>query len=241
MQFASIIKHTLRHAGIEVRRYGIQTSTNAQLARILGYFDVDLVFDVGAHEGQYAKGLRSLGYHGRIVSFEPQSAVHARLLAASRSDPAWEVAPRTAVGDHDGELILNVSAHSLSSSILEMLPLHEQAAPGSGTIGTEQVPVKRLDQLALPYLRNTRSLLLKIDTQGYERHVLNGANEVLEKTKLLQIELSLAPLYAEQPLFDEMRQILLSLGFRLYAVFPGYVHERTGETLQVDGLFTRYP
>jgi len=241
MRFASLIKQALRHSGIEARRFGVQTSPDAQLGRILDYFRIDLVFDVGAHEGQYSKGLRALGYHGRIVSYEPQTAVYARLVEVSRSDRMWEVAPRTAVGDHDGDLVMHISAHSLSSSILEMLPLHEQAAPGSGIVGTERVPIRSLDQLAPPYFRDAQNILLKIDTQGYEQHVLKGANGILEKIALIQTELSFAPLYAGQPLFDEMRQTLLSLGFRLYALFPGYVHEKTGETLQVDGLFVRGP
>src|SRR4030067_262167 len=104
MQLGSIIKQVLRRAGIEARRYGVQTSPDAQLGRILEYLGIDLVFDIGAHEGQYAKGLRALGYHGRIVSFEPQETVYKRLIETSRGDPSWEVAPRAAVGDHNGEL-----------------------------------------------------------------------------------------------------------------------------------------
>ena len=118
-----------------------------------------------------------------------------------------------------------------------MLPLHEQAAPGSGIIGTERVPVRCLDLVAPPYFRDAQHVLLKIDTQGYEQHVLKGAKGILEKIVLIQTELSFAPLYAGQPLFDEMRQTLLSLGFRLYALFPGYAHEKTGETMQIDVLF----
>lgn len=240
MRLTSIIKKVLRHVGVEARRYGVQTSPDAQLGRILNHFGVDLIFDVGAHEGQYAKALRMLGYCGRIVSFEPQAVVYARLLEASRNDPMWEVAPRGAVGDQDQDLVLHISAHSLSSSILEMLPLHEQAAPGSEIIATERVQVRTLDQLAPLYIRDAQNIFLKIDTQGYEHHVLNGANRILNKIKLIQAELSLVPLYADQLLFDEMRESLLSLGFRLYALFPGYVHEKTGETLQVDGLFVRH-
>jgi hypothetical protein len=29
------------------------------------------------------------------------------------------------------------------------------------------------------------------------------------------------------------------MGFVLFAIFPGYVHERTGQTLQIEGFFVR--
>lgn len=239
MHFSPIIKAALRRLGIEVRRFTVQTSSNAQLAQILRCFQIDLVLDVGAHEGQYALTLRELGYRGRIVSFEPLAAAHARLIQASRGDPAWQVADRVALGEADGETILHVSAHSLSSSVLEMLPLHKQAAAGSEIIGREPVPLARLDRIAIPYFGGARAVLLKIDTQGYEDQVLRGARGILERIAVIQVELSLAPLYAGQPLWDAMRGALENMGFELFALFPGYVHAITGRTLQVDGLFVR--
>ena len=88
-------------------------------------------------------------------------------------------------------------------------------------------------------MTGAKSVLLKIDTQGYEDRVLIGAAGVLDKLTALQVELSLVPLYAGQPLFDEMRKKIEMMGFVLFAIFPGYVHERTGQTLQIDGFFVR--
>jgi FkbM family methyltransferase len=234
-----VIKRLARAAGYEIRRYTVQRSPDAQLARLLAHLGFDLVLDVGANEGQYVRTLRAIGYRGRVASFEPLSSAHARLKAAALSDPLWEVAPRMALGATEGEVLLNISGHSLSSSILEMLPEHERAAPGTATVGTEVVPLARLDRVGPAYLRDARSVLLKIDTQGYEDKVVAGAQGILDRISAIQTELSFVPLYSGQPLFDDMRNRLGGLGFELYAVFPGYVHEETGQTLQADGFFVR--
>ncbi len=233
------LRNVLRKAGIEAYRYSIHTSTGAQLDRLLKHCHIDLVLDVGANSGQYAAGLRAHGYAGRIVSFEPLAAAHARLTAAARGDPRWSIAPRMALGDADGTVDLHVAANSFSSSILDMLPEHERAAPGSGYVASETVPLKRLDDVADGFLAGARRVLLKIDTQGYEDRVLAGAAALLGKLAAIQTELSLVPLYAGQPLFDDMRRKIEALGFELFAVFPGYVHEQTGQTLQLDGFFLR--
>jgi FkbM family methyltransferase len=233
------IRKLLRGAGIEAYRYSVHTSAGAQLDCLLKHCHIDLVLDVGANGGHFARELRAHGYSGKIVSFEPLSAAHAQLVHAAKRDPRWEAAPQMALGDTEGTIDIHVAGNSLSSSILEMLPAHERAAPGSAFIGSEKVALRRLDQVAPDYLGAAKSVLLKIDTQGYEDRVLNGAIEILDKVTAIQLELSLIPLYAGQPLLDEMREKIEMLGFELFAVFPGYVHEQTGQTLQLDGFFLR--
>lgn len=233
------IRRLLRKAGIEIYRYSVHTSTGAQINRLLNNFGIDLVLDVGANAGQYATELRSNGYLGRIVSFEPLSSAHARLRRTALNDSAWQVAPRMALGAEGGEAKIHVAGNSLSSSILEMLSRHERAAPDSKIVSNENVPLHRLDAVAGEFILEARSILLKIDTQGYEDRVLSGAAGILAKVVAIQCELSLVPLYADQRLFDQMRAGLGDMGFELFALFPGYVHEETGQTLQLDGFFVR--
>ncbi len=233
------LRNLLRKTGIEAYRYTVQTSSGAQLQRLLQSCRIDLVFDVGANRGHYARELRANGYGGRIVSFEPLATAHEDLEQEARGDAHWQVAPRMALGASNGEIALHVAGNSLSSSILDMLPEHVRAAPGSGFVSNETVPLKRLDHVAAEFLNGAARVLLKIDTQGYEDRVLAGAQGVLPSIVAIQCELSLVPLYAGQVLFDEMRSRIAAMGFKLYAIFPGYVHEQTGQTLQIDGFFVR--
>jgi FkbM family methyltransferase len=200
---------------------------------------VDLVLDVGANHGQFARSLRNAGYEGRLVSFEPLSKAHAELMRVSRGDARWEVAPRAAVGDHEGETRINIAGNSLSSSVLDMLDSHRDAEPESAYVGSEPVRLARLDTLALGYLHPETVPFLKIDVQGYEDQVLSGATEVLARAQGLQLELSFVPLYSGQRLFDELTGTLRALGFAIWAVSPGFCDPRSGRMLQVDAVLFR--
>ena len=232
------IKKLSRSLGIDLKRYNIQTSEAAKMQRLLAYHNIDLVFDVGANIGQYAKLLRELGYSGRIVSFEPLSSAYSQLKAVSEKDPLWEIAPQTAIGNQEGEIIINIAGNSYSSSALPMLDAHLESAPESAYSGSETVKLSRLDTLAKDYIKSeTKSIFLKIDVQGLEKQVLEGATAILPLVKGIKLELSLVPLYEGQVLFKEMIDIIEKLGYELYGIEPGFTAEKTGRMLQMDGIF----
>jgi len=202
--------------------------------------EVNLVLDVGANTGQFGHQLRFDGYRGRIVSFEPLFRAHEKLLEASRNDRLWEVAPRAAIGNTDGEIEIHVAGNLVSSSVLDMLDAHITAAPESRYVGAERVPMRRLDALASDYLQPDSILCIKIDSQGYEDRVLQGAPNLITKAVGLQLELSFVPLYDGQRLYDEMVDQLKSLGFELWGMSPAYVDPQSGRLLQVDATFSRF-
>jgi FkbM family methyltransferase len=212
-----------------------------QIVSSLRKFEIDLVLDVGANKGQFASEIRQCGYAGRIVSFEPLTSAHGELLLASTGDPMWDAYPRCALGDHDGEVEINIAGNSESSSILPMLESHRSAAPESAYQGKEIVPIKTLDAVAGQYLKHARVPFLKIDTQGFEWQVLDGARDTLPHIKGILVELSLVPLYEGQHLWREVVDRLEAEGFTLWAFKPVFSDQVLGRTLQVDGVFYRNP
>jgi FkbM family methyltransferase len=233
------IKKLLHTLGIEAHRYHSSVSPLARLMTAIHAFDIDLILDVGANEGQFAIELREGGYQGRIVSFEPLAQAFEKLSTLSRHDHAWSVHPRCALGDRMGEIDINISANSVSSSILPMLASHSAAAPQSAYIGRERVPLITVDSIAQDYLARSRAPLLKIDTQGYEWQVLDGAMASLPKVRGIQMELSLLPLYEGQRLWRECVERLESAGFVLWSLEPAFVDPINGRTMQWNGLFFR--
>lgn len=232
------IKKLARKLGFELNRYNLNTSEVALIKHLLNYHHIDLVLDIGANCGQYAGFLRESSYAGRIVSFEPLSMAYAQLLAFSEKDPLWDVAPRTAIGDREGEITINIAGNSQSSSVLQMLDAHVQAAPESAYSGSETVKLSRLDIIAKQYIKSDScSIFLKIDVQGFERQVIEGATKILPLIEGIQLEMSLVPLYKDQLLFEEMLKFLHQIGYELHAILPGFTDPQTGRMLQMDGIF----
>jgi len=212
---------------------------DAQLADLLRRQGVDLVLDVGANRGQYSARLYQNGYDGRAVSFEPQAGCRSALEAAAAERHGWTVAPAMALGDRDGDIELNLSAETDMSSIRVFAPAFLLASPSSAYIGRETVPLTRLDTIFEDYVEAADRVLLKIDTQGYEREILIGADGVLDRIRGVQVEMSLVPLYEGEAMFDELHAFLTSRGFSLHLVIPGYYSRHMGRMLQVDGVYFR--
>jgi FkbM family methyltransferase len=205
-------------------------------AQLIESLNINRVLDVGANTGQFARELRSFGYSGEIVSFEPLSEAFALLNQHAERDNRWQ-AVNCALGDSEGEVEINISANSYSSSILNIKTRHTNAAPDSVYVGKETVNVKMLDSLYTKYCRETDRVLLKLDTQGFEASVLAGAKETLGTLTAIQMELSLVPMYEKEVLFLPMIRTMEEAGFQLVGLAPGFSNPETGQLYQVDCFF----
>jgi FkbM family methyltransferase len=212
-------------------------SSQTTLRGMLLHEKINLILDVGANVGQFVEEIRELGYRERIISYEPQLSAHALLLASAAKDPNWTIADRTALGAAQGTLTMHNSRNSVSSSLLPMLDSHSDAEPEAGYIDTEEVPVNRLDDICV--LLPADRVLLKIDVQGFERPVLEGAQRILGRCHAVIVEMSLIPLYEGQTLAWELWDLLGKAGFEAWSFEPGFRSPQSGRMLQMDGLFIR--
>lgn len=235
----NLVKKVAQRFGVDISFYHSRNSAAMQLSKVLEIVGIDLIFDIGANEGQFAASVRENGYKGTIISFEPLSSARNKLLACASADLCWQVHRQSAIGDQNGEIKINISANSVSSSVLPMLESHSGAAVGSEYINTERVPIAKLDSVASHYLTPDSRLFIKIDTQGFEWQVLDGASETLRQARGVLCELSLVPLYEGQRLWREIVDRLESDGFMLWALQKGFTDPRTGQSLQMDGIFLK--
>jgi FkbM family methyltransferase len=233
-------RNIVRRTGIEVSRYHPELDWKRNFMNQLESSRVNVILDVGANSGQYAADLRAAGFDGRIVSFEPLSGPFYLLENKASSDPLWECR-RHALGDSDGAISVNVAGNAgESSSVLPMLKSHQDAFPPANYVGTEEVPIRRLDSVASEILRPNDVVFLKVDVQGFEKQVLAGGNSTVnERCVGMQLELSFLPLYEGGMLIREALDIAYSLGFTLTGLSPCFTDMRNGRTLQADGVFFR--
>lgn len=204
----------------------------SRLRRLIATLGINCVLDVGANRGQFAQELRGIGYRGHIVSFEPVSREFALLSRHFAGDPKWTGYP-IALGSEDTRMRINVPRLTVRSSLLA--PIREQ--PG---MQSEQVDVRRLDGLFGEIVRNIErpKVFLKMDTQGYDVAVFNGAGSCAADIAGLQSELSVQPLYESMPHYLEALAVYEQAGFELYNLSV-VSRTRTGALLELNCFMQR--
>ena len=227
-----VVKRQLRRLGLDVRRHRPGFTFAERRQGWIERLDVDTVIDCGAHRGAWARALRVDGFEGRILSFEPLSTSYRELAEEASADPLWD-ARRLALADRPGREQMNISANDSSASSL--LPLRPGFSPDARTVATEVVEVARLDEVVEP--EDLGRTFVKCDVQGAEARLLGGAQGVLERTLLLQIELALVERYEGQALFADIVDRLEGMDFHLVDLDRVYADWRTGKLIEVDGLF----
>lgn len=208
------------------------------LKRLLWMLEIDCVLDVGAYVGDYGTLVRDLGYRGRIISFEPVRAAYEQLERRSADDDLWTV-QRLALGRRAEERTIHVARAGHFSSLLAPNAYGLEEFAGLSEIErTEVVPVERLEGV-LAALDGAR-VFLKVDAQGSDLEVLEGAGERLEAVAAVQFEAPIKPVYAGMPTPQDLVAHLGARGFELTGVIP-VTRDRHLRLIELDCLMVRAP
>lgn len=165
------------------------------------------------------------GLHDRWRSFQP-------ILSAILFDPR-EGAPSgqlgrgqtrvypVALSDRAGNAELYLTALANMSSFLrpdaDSLGRFRKKGRDVALVGTQSVPVERLDSLATT--DGFRPDVLKVDTQGSELMVLKGAEQSLQTVVLAEVEVSFFQRYVDQPLLTDIESFMAGQGFELIELY----------------------
>lgn len=221
-RLARKLKHALRARGYDIVRH-------KELPELLALHRVDIVFDIGANDGGYATELRQAGWSGPLVSFEPQPETFKRLKQRFAADSQWS-GHQIGLGSEDAVLKMNIHGTDVLSSFLEKI---ESSAPSRQV----DVEVKRMDGVLDGILGTCSRPFVKIDTQGFEIEIIKGFGPRTAGVIGWQLEMSVEPLYQNQPKMEEVIALMRKLGFSLWKILPGLRDPKTLQSFEFDAIF----
>lgn len=175
-----------------------------------------VALDVGANKGSYLYSMARWAGASPVVAFEPQSRLATYLTHACRRSGLRNVTVENlALSNQQGELQLFVpgDSHSPGASL-------EASIADKTDCHTETVKVTTLDAYAAEKL-HAPVRVIKIDVEGHEMAVLQGALALIRRDKpLLVVECEGRHLPAGKTVHDFIT-LVTSLGYRATLAMPG--------------------
>ncbi|MEO0389447.1 MAG: FkbM family methyltransferase [Pseudomonadota bacterium] len=197
----------------------------------------DVVFDIGVYAG--TRWLYKSFPAASWVLIDPQAEYEERLRASDQIGAFTFHA--VALGAAPGEVTLNVpqTAKGDAGAMASILERTDILAKSFVDVQTRTVPVKTLDDIAAKYPGRVG---IKIDTEGYETQILQGAVETLKRADFVILEMSLDPArFSETPKPSTAMIPLAEAGLELRDILA--IADDAGKRSKprhIDALFTRW-
>jgi FkbM family methyltransferase len=189
--------------------------------------DFKTILDIGAHKGKWSR--QTAGVYP-TASFKLFEAL-----------PDW----KNEIEENCKGLDYSLHIGVVSAQSGRQVPFFQMGTGSSMYSELSDLPrtVQYLSSSTLDDLLNGEKLiapiLMKIDAQGAEMDILDGAVQTLSQVDMLWLEVSLLPLNAGAPLFDEVIAYLKQKGFLLWEIGSITRNGRNNVMVQMDAIFIR--
>lgn len=182
--------------------------------------DYKVVYDIGAHKGEFSEVVKKHFPETKIHLFEPNTKHNKEMekQGTVHNITLWK---------EYGEMDFYSIGESGDSLYIEMSGLYDEVAP-------KRVPVQPLDG----YVKDNNLEypdLIKLDTQGSELDILAGGLECLSNATMVILELSLLPYNLAAPKFDDYMNFMAELDY--FPIALTEVHYLNGIVVQIDLAF----
>lgn len=238
MDSKRLIRKILNKLGYEIRRVNDASGKYSpdMWTWLVSSGQIRTVVDIGANNGEFAEYLSSYFDAKQTIAIEPLPTYAEQIRRRAKTIRNLTV-HECAVADCEGHTTLFENAYAPASSLLPVSRLSMDEFPQ--TAGRQQeisVAVHRLDDLIDPHDLEAE-VLIKVDVQGLEDKVIQGGERIFRAAKYVLIEMSCVAMYDGQPLFEEVHELLASIGFRFAGIKNQVDSPTTGQPLFLHCLY----
>ena len=173
-----------------------------------------------------------------VVSFEPTPESFRRVEELRTKYNFTAV--NAAVGADNGSMDFYLNSNSATNSLLEM-DRHAACLDPLARQKPQQikVPVVRLDDYLAEHNLERPIDYLKLDVQGFENRVLQGAVRTLPRVRFIMVEAQFNPVYEGSCRVDELCYLLYGAGFRLVRTIGYLAGHEVNQLVSSDFFFAR--
>jgi FkbM family methyltransferase len=188
----------------------------------------DFVFDIGAYQGEWTSRTKKIFPGAAFLMIEAQrdKEKFMQKVVSENKDVRYEM---VLVGkEHKADVVFYEMETGSS--------VYKENSEISGEV--KHYEMKTLDDISGGY-NITGEIFIKIDVQGAEKDVLEGASQLLQRTNFILLEASLLEFNKDAPLVGDIVSYLLQKGFVLYDVCDQRRNPGDEILFQLDLLFTK--
>jgi FkbM family methyltransferase len=228
--------------GVNISSGPAPNSLERHLRDYLQIMNVNVVLDVGAFTGVYAKKLRDIGYKGKIISFEPVRATFDHLCETMHGDTQWS-GHALGLSDEDREATINIYRNADFNSLLQLKKEAESSYGLDPSFRSQAtIELRRLDQILPKLIEGIEvpRIFLKVDTQGHDMAVVRGATGVLDRLIGFQTEMPAVRIYEGMVSMAAALEYYEVLGFVPIGFYPVSIFPDIQITPEFDVLLNRF-
>lgn len=189
---------------------------------------IKIVFDIGAHKGEWASEIKNLMPNARMILFEA-NPIHSEVLKSKGfeyhigilSKPGVKQCTFFSPDEHSSS-----TGASYYKEVTKLFDSVEGVELAAGTLADI------VSKAALP-----QPDFIKIDTQGSEIDIMSGGVDIFKQARLVLIELPIIECNHHAPALDAYLNCMSELGFLPIELCE--IHKFGQVVIQVDILFQR--
>ena len=195
-----------------------------RISNFLQNLSIKTIIDVGAHKGEFAQNALKIQGVNKVISFEPQKKIF-EILKQKFKDNNKIILNNLALSEKVEKKMMKINKMTATSTLnhemnnnslyfkFKSFLLYQK----NSIISEEEINTTTFDVFFNKEIF-AKDTLLKIDTEGYELHVLKGSTQKIKEIKYVLIENQFSNMYKNVN-FADCHQFLESKNFRLLKKF----------------------